>query len=76
MKEHSELPFMHIGSQRIPSSTNNANWKATDNQLPLPVEPNAPDKANLEIIQAEEVKPVAKREQKLKEALKKGFVTV
>jgi hypothetical protein len=44
--------------------------------LPPPVDPNAPDKANLEIIQAEEVKLVAKRRQKLKEALKKGFATV
>jgi hypothetical protein len=44
--------------------------------LPLPVDPNAPDKANLEIIQAEEVKLVAKRQQKLKEALKKDFATV
>jgi hypothetical protein len=43
--------------------------------LPLPVDPNAPDKANLEIIQAEEVKLVAKRQQKLEEALKKGFAT-
>jgi hypothetical protein len=29
--------------------------------LPLPVDPNAPDKADLEIIRAEEVKLVAKR---------------
>ncbi len=40
------------------------------------MDPNAPDKANLEIIQAEEVKLVAKRQQKLEEALKKGFATV
>jgi hypothetical protein len=32
-KEHSELPLTHIGSQRIPSSTNSANQKATDDQL-------------------------------------------
>ncbi len=44
--------------------------------LSLPLDPNAPDKADLEIIRAEEVKLVAKRQQKLKEALKKGFVTV
>jgi hypothetical protein len=44
--------------------------------LPLPVDPNAPDKANLEIIRAEEIKSVAKRRQKLEEALKKGFATV
>jgi hypothetical protein len=44
--------------------------------LPPPVDPNAPDKANLEIIRAEEVKSVAKRQQKLKEALKKGFAKV
>ncbi len=44
--------------------------------MPLPVDPNAPDKANLEIILAEEVKLIAKRQQKLKEALKKGFATV
>ncbi len=44
--------------------------------LPLPVQLNALDKANLEIIQAEEVKLVAKRRQKLEEALKKGFATV
>ncbi len=40
------------------------------------MDPNAPDKANLEIIQAEEVQLVAKRQQKLEEALKKGFATV
>jgi hypothetical protein len=40
--------------------------------LPLPVDPNTPDNANLEIIQAEEVKLVAKRQQKLEEALKKA----
>jgi hypothetical protein len=44
--------------------------------LLLPGDPNAPDKADLEIIQAEEVKLVAKRRQKLKEALKNGFATV
>ena len=44
--------------------------------LPIPVDPNASDKADLEIIQAEEVKLVAKRQQKLEEALKKGFTTV
>ena len=47
----------------------------TMNLLP-PVDPNAPDRADLKIIQAEEVKSVAKRQQKLKEALKKGFTTV
>ncbi len=40
------------------------------------MDPNVPDKANFEIIQVEEVKLVAKRQQKLKEALKKGFATV
>jgi hypothetical protein len=44
--------------------------------LPPPVDPNAPDKANLEIIQAEEVKSVAKRRQKLNAAPKKNFATV
>jgi hypothetical protein len=45
-------------------------------ELPPAMDPNAPDIDDLNIIRAEEVKSVAKRQQKLEEALKKGFATV
>ena len=44
--------------------------------LPGPVDANAPDKADLEIIRMEVVKSVAKRRQKLEDSLKKGYATV
>jgi hypothetical protein len=46
--------------------------------IPLlpPVDPNAEDKADLEIIQAKDSKMIAKRQQKLQESLKKGYATV
>jgi hypothetical protein len=44
--------------------------------LPAPVDPNNPDKTDLEAIQAEDVKTVAKRRQKLRESLMKGYATV
>jgi hypothetical protein len=44
--------------------------------FPVAVDPNAPDKADLELIRTEMVKSVAKRRQKLEESLKKGYVTV
>ena len=44
--------------------------------LPPPVDANAPDKADLEIICIKIVKSVTKRQQKLKESLKKGYATV
>jgi hypothetical protein len=44
--------------------------------LPPPIDPNVEDKADLEIIRAEDVKTIAKRQQKLQESLKKGYLTV
>ena len=44
--------------------------------LPPHVDTNAPDKADLELIHVEVVKSVAKRRQKLKESLKKGYTMV
>ena len=44
--------------------------------LPPVVDPNAPDKTDLDIIRVEVVKSVAKRQQKLDESLKKGYATV
>ena len=44
--------------------------------LPVAVDKNAPDKDNLNIIRNEEIKSVAKRRQKLRESLMKGFATV
>ena len=44
--------------------------------LPPPIDTNAPDKADLELIRVEVVKSIAKRRQKLKESLKKGYATV
>ncbi len=44
--------------------------------LPPPVNANAPDKADLDIICVEVVKSVAKRRQKLEESLKRGYATV
>ena len=41
-----------------------------------PIDTNAPDEADLEIICVEIVKFIAKRRQKLKESLKKGYATV
>jgi hypothetical protein len=45
-------------------------------ELPPAVDPNAPDVNNQNIIRVEKVKSVAKRQQKLEEALKKGYATV
>jgi hypothetical protein len=45
-------------------------------KLPPAVNPNAPDVDDLNIIRAEVEKSVAKRRQKLDEALKKGFAMV
>jgi hypothetical protein len=45
-------------------------------KLPPAVDPNAADKANLEIIQAKDVKSVAKRHRNLEESLKKGYATM
>jgi hypothetical protein len=45
-------------------------------ELPPAVDPNAADKANLEIIWAKDVKLVAKRHWNLEESLKKGYATV
>jgi hypothetical protein len=44
--------------------------------LPAAMDKNALDKDNLNIIRNKEIKSVAKRRQKLKESLKKGFLTV
>jgi hypothetical protein len=44
--------------------------------LPPPVDPNAEDKADLEIIRAEDIKTIKKRRQKLQDSLKKGYATV
>ncbi len=44
--------------------------------LPAPVDPNDPNKTDLEAIQAEDVKNIAKRRQKLRELLMKGYATV
>ena len=44
--------------------------------LPPAVDPNAVDRADLELIRVEVVKSVAKRRQKLEESLKKGYATV
>jgi hypothetical protein len=44
--------------------------------LPAPVDPNDPGKTDLEAIRAEDVKNVAKRQQKLRELLMKGYPTV
>jgi hypothetical protein len=44
--------------------------------LPAPVDPNDPNKADLEAIRATDVKTVAKRRQKLRESLMKGYATV
>ncbi len=44
--------------------------------LPPPVDANAPDKEDLIIIRAENVKTISKRWQKLQGSLKKGHVTV
>jgi hypothetical protein len=45
-------------------------------KLPPPVDKNAPDKEDLNIIRNKEIKAMGKRHQKLKESLKKGFATV
>ena len=44
--------------------------------LPPPVDASDPDREDLEAIQAEDVKTVAKRRQKLRESLLKGYATV
>jgi hypothetical protein len=45
-------------------------------ELPLAVDKNAPNAADLLVIRTEEVKSMAKRQQKLEDLLKKGFATV
>ena len=44
--------------------------------LPPPVDMNARDKVDLEVIHVEVVKSVVKRQQKLEESLKKRYATV
>ena len=44
--------------------------------LPPPIDVNAPDKADLDIIRAEDIKTITKRQQKLRKVLKKGYTTV
>ncbi|KAL3796182.1 hypothetical protein ACHAW5_005865 [Stephanodiscus triporus] len=44
--------------------------------LPAVVDPNDPEKADLDLIRTEVVKSVAKRRQKLEESLKKGYAMV
>jgi hypothetical protein len=44
--------------------------------LPPPIDSNVEDKADLEIIWAEDVETIVKRRQKLQELLKKGYATV
>ena len=44
--------------------------------LPPPVDQNAADKADLEIIRAEDIKTTAKRRQRLNEALKRRYATL
>jgi hypothetical protein len=44
--------------------------------LPPPVDQNAADKADLEIIWSKDVKTIAKRQQRLNEALKRGYTTL
>ncbi len=41
-----------------------------------PVDPNAPNAADLEIIRTEEMKTVAKRKLKLAESFKKGYANM
>jgi hypothetical protein len=45
-------------------------------KLPAAMDKNRPDKDNLNIIRNEEIKSVAKRRQKLRELLVKGFASV
>jgi hypothetical protein len=45
-------------------------------ELPAAVDKNTPDAADLAVIRTEEVKLVAKQQQKLEELPKKGFATV
>ena len=47
--------------------------KAQTIALPPPVDANAQDKADLELIRVEVVKSVAKRQQKLEESLRRGM---
>ncbi len=44
--------------------------------LPPPVDLNAPNEADLEIMRIEKVKTVAKRRSRLAKSLKKGYVTM
>ena len=44
--------------------------------LPPPIDQNAADKADLKIIRAEDVRMIAKRRQRLNEALKRGYATL
>jgi hypothetical protein len=60
----------YLVAQRIRSGTKQSI------PLPLPVDPNDPDKEDLEAIRTKDVKTVAKRRQKLKESLLKGYATV
>ncbi len=64
------------GAERyLVAETVRTGWKQTI-KLPAPVDKNAPDKDDLNIIRNEEIKAVAKRPQKLEKSLKKGFATV
>ena len=63
--------------RELPRSQNDQEGSGTDDCTPTPpVNTNAPDKADLELIRVEVVKSVTKRRQKLDESLKKGYATV
>ncbi len=74
----SKLSAAQCSSRRQSGSGDRPHREAANNQVALPpaVDPNAADKANLEIIRAKDVKSVAKRRQNLEESLKKGYATV
>ncbi len=67
--QHSGMEESYLVAKTIRTGT-------VQKMLPAAVDPNTPDKADLELIWVELVKSVAKRRQKLEESLKKGYATV
>ena len=68
--QHSGMEESYLVAETIRTGT------AQKIVLPSAINPNAPDKADLELIRVKMVKSVAKRQQKLEESLKKGYATV
>jgi hypothetical protein len=76
LKECGKLPPTHGTVGGVPGCGDREDRKERVIALPAAVDPDATDAEDQRIIRTEEVKTVAKRRLKLKDALKKGYAMV